>query len=65
MVQPQTLPVRAVGSVTLVGNMGLTDESATAFRLELDKALYFGGLDEVGGCEEGTRQIIVTLRTCD
>ena len=47
MVQPQTLPVRAVGSVTLVGNMGVTDESAPAFRLELEKALYFGGLDEV------------------
>ena len=53
MVQPPSLPVRAVASVTLVGSVNVSDADDSApgvYRLDLEKALYFGGLDEVSAC---------------
>ncbi|GAX83272.1 hypothetical protein CEUSTIGMA_g10698.t1 [Chlamydomonas eustigma] len=69
LVKPQSLPARAVASVSLVGRISVTDPGShhnnagaqeasppspssslsapsSSFRMNLDKALYFGGLDE-------------------
>ena len=62
MVQPPSLPVRAVASVTLVGSVNVSDADDSApgvYRLDLEKALYFGGLDEVStGCRGGVLYFI-------
>lgn len=50
-VQPSTYPARAVASVTLVGRMQLPEsngqQGSHTLCLEVDKCLYFGGLDQV------------------
>ena len=70
MVQPPSLPVRAVASVTLVGSVNVSDADDSApgvYRLDLEKALYFGGLDEVsegcrGGCTAGAANSLYCCR---
>lgn len=47
-VQPAVLPARAVGAVTLVGKIDISEDAASPYKLELSKALYFGGLDQAG-----------------
>lgn len=47
MVQPSSLPARAVASVTLLGSLDISSAEEQGVRLELEQALYFGGLDEV------------------
>lgn len=54
MVQPTAFPARAVAAVALLGSIDMMSSSEDQmYKLELDKALYFGGLDEVRGREGG------------
>lgn len=54
MVQPMQFPARAVAAVTLVGSIKLDEaaEAGDAYRLQVDKALYFGGLDQSSRVQE-------------
>ncbi|GLI59361.1 hypothetical protein VaNZ11_001125 [Volvox africanus] len=45
-VQPVTQPARGVAAVTLVGKVELPVDAATTAPLQVDKCLYYGGLDQ-------------------
>lgn len=46
-VQPSTYPARAVASVTLVGKISVADKSSPQHKLDVEKCIYLGGLDQV------------------
>lgn len=48
MVQPNSYPARSVAAVSLLGRVDVSGESP--FKLQLERAVYFGGLD--GTCME-------------
>uniref|UniRef100_A0A7S0RU71 DUF2470 domain-containing protein n=1 Tax=Chlamydomonas leiostraca TaxID=1034604 RepID=A0A7S0RU71_9CHLO len=54
-IQPTTYPARAVASVTLVGKLQGAGQQGGAMPMEVEKCLYFGGLDQtpVQGVEVG------------
>lgn len=54
LVQPTAFPARAVAAVTLMGTIKVDEQSASgsAYRMLVDKAMYFGGLDESSQPEE-------------
>lgn len=45
-IQPTLFPARALASVTLVGKLQ-ADQASEVYPLEIEKCLYFGGLDQV------------------
>lgn len=48
MIQPRDYPARAVAAVTIIGSVQVDQqEQAAGLRLNVDKALYYGGLDQV------------------
>mmetsp|Transcript_22362 Transcript_22362/g.48873 ORF Transcript_22362/g.48873 Transcript_22362/m.48873 type:complete len:294 (-) Transcript_22362:94-975(-) len=51
-VQPTSFPARAVASVTLMGKIDVADKAESQFQFEVEKALYYGGLDQSAKVQE-------------